>query len=373
MNDTNSTFHKDFPVIGFIGLGLIGGSVAKTIRRIYPGTRMIGYNRRTDVAQKALSDGVINEIADESLAQFSECDLIFLGVPVVSALSFMEKLKMIAKSGAILTDVGSVKGDIHGYVEEHGLENLFIGGHPMAGSEKTGYENATDRLFENAFYMITPASGTSIVKLSAFASFIESIGALPLIMSPEEHDRTVAAVSHLPHVISAALVNLVHDQDGEEKYMHTVAAGGFRDITRISSSSPQMWQEICLANTDEIVGMIDAYVSKLLDYRLAIRNEDSDELYSIFSDCQEYRDSFDTVAKGSVPKEYRIYMDLVDEAGSIASVATILAVQNISIKNIGIVHNREFEQGVLRVVFYDEPSMESAIKTLTWRNYKIYR
>ncbi len=347
MNDTNSTFHKDFPVIGFIGLGLIGGSVAKTIRRIYPGTRMIGYNRRTDVAQKALSDGVINEIADESLAQFSECDLIFLGVPVVSALSFMEKLKMIAKSGAILTDVGSVKGDIHGYVEEHGLENLFIGGHP--------------------------ASGTSIVKLSAFASFIESIGALPLIMSPEEHDRTVAAVSHLPHVISAALVNLVHDQDGEEKYMHTVAAGGFRDITRISSSSPQMWQEICLANTDEIVGMIDAYVSKLLDYRLAIRNEDSDELYSIFSDCKEYRDSFDTVAKGSVPKEYRIYMDLVDEAGSIASVATILAVQNISIKNIGIVHNREFEQGVLRVVFYDEPSMESAIKTLTWRNYKIYR
>ncbi len=373
MNEPINTFHESFPVIGFIGLGLIGGSAAKTIRRIYPGTKIVGYNRRSEVAEQALTDGVIDVKADESLAQFAECDLIFLCVPVVTALEFMEKLKMIAKPGAVLTDVGSVKGDIHGYVEEHGLELLFIGGHPMAGSEKTGYENATDRLFENAFYIITPSSGTSITKLSALASFIENIGALPLIMSPEEHDRTVAAVSHLPHVISAALVNLVHDQDGAEKYMHTVAAGGFRDITRISSSSPQMWQEICLANTDEIVGMIDAYISKLIDYRLAIRNENSEELLTIFSDCKEYRDSFDTVAKGSVPKEYRIYMDLVDEAGSIASVATILAVQNISIKNIGIVHNREFEQGVLRIVFYDEPSMESAVRTLTWRNYKIYR
>jgi prephenate dehydrogenase len=191
-------------------------------------------------------------------------------------------------------------------------------------------------------------------------------------MSPEEHDRTVAAVSHLPHVISAALVNLVHDQDGEEKYMHTVAAGGFRDITRISSSSPQMWQEICLANTDEIVGMIDAYVSKLLDYRLAIRNEDSDELYSIFSDCKEYRDSFDTVAKGSVPKEYRIYMDLVDEAGSIASVATILAVQNISIKNIGIVHNRDFDKGVLRVEFYEDETLKRAVNVLKQKDYRVY-
>ena len=373
MNEQTSTLNEAFPAVGVIGLGLIGGSLARTIRRVCPDTRIVGYNRRREVAETALADGTINDIADESLAQFSACDLIFLCVPVVTALDFMEKLKMIAKPGAILTDVGSVKGDIHSYVEAHGLEDLFIGGHPMAGSEKTGYESATDRLFENAFYIITPASNTSIMRLSAFASFIEAIGALPLIMSPEEHDRTVAAVSHLPHVISAALVNLVHDQDGDEKYMHTVAAGGFRDITRISSSSPQMWQEICLANTEEIVGMIDAYISKLIDYRLAIRNENSDELLSIFSDCKEYRDSFDTVAKGSVPKEYRIYMDLVDEAGSIASVATILAVQNISIKNIGIIHNREFEQGVLRIVFYDQAAMEAGIGVLEGRGYHIYR
>jgi prephenate dehydrogenase len=182
-----------------------------------------------------------------------------------------------------------------------------------------------------------------------------------------------AAISHLPHVISASLVNLVHDQDGPEHYMKLIAAGGFRDITRISSSSPQMWQEICLDNPDNICAMMDAYISKLIDYRLAIRNENADELLSIFTQCKDYRDSFDTEPKGSLPGEYRIYVDIADEPGAIAQIATMLAMHNISIKNIGIVHNREFEQGVLRIVFYDSDAKEEGVSVLEDRNYYVYK
>ena len=371
-----------FDTIGFVGLGLIGGSIAKALKRVHPEKKVIAYNRNGAVLDLAAEDGIVDvavmddsggQKADEILAPFSECDLIFLCVPVVTALDFMDRLKSIMKPGAILTDVGSVKGGIDRYAAEHGLSANFIGGHPMAGSEKTGYQNSKDRLIENAWYILTPGEDVPVKKISDLSDLISRLGALPLVMTSSEHDHVTAAISHLPHVISASLVNLVHDIDGPEKYMHAIAAGGFRDITRISSSSPQMWQEICLSNTDQICGMLDKYISKLLDYRFAIRNENSEELLQIFSDCKEYRDSFDTQAKGSVLREYRIYTDLEDVAGAIAEIAIILANKNISIKNIGIVHNREYEQGVLRIVFYDQAAMDAGISVLEGRGYHIYR
>lgn len=357
--------------IGFIGLGLIGGSVAKAIRRVYPEVTITAYNRNQDVLNDAVCDGTVTVAADESLQAFASCDLIFLCVPVVTALKFMDALTKIRKPGCILTDVGSVKGDIHRYAEEHNMGSFFIGGHPMAGSEKTGYANASDRLVENAWYIMTPSKEVPEESVCMMKEMLEGIGALPLIMDYREHDKVTAAISHLPHVISASLVNLVHDADGPEEHMRRIAAGGFRDITRISSSSPQMWQEICLSNPENICDMLNLYITKLLDYRDAIENKDSDKLLEIFTDCKDYRDSFDTKA-GSVLREFRIYLDLIDEAGSIATVATILAVNTISIKNIGIVHNREFEQGVLRIVFYEEASMKKAIGLLGNRGYTIY-
>ena len=362
-----------FNTIGFVGLGLIGGSVAKSIKRVHPEITIVGYNRNQEVLKEAVRDGVIDITSDDSLEAFRECDLIFLCVPVVTALDFMDRLRHIKKESAILTDVGSVKTGIHKYVEEEGLTDCFIGGHPMAGSEKTGYANSSDRLIENAWYILTPAGDVDVHIISDLSTLISSTGALPLIMTYEEHDHVTAAISHLPHVISASLVNLVHDQDGPEHYMKLIAAGGFRDITRISSSSPQMWQEICLDNPDNICAMMDAYISKLIDYRLAIRNENADELLSIFTQCKDYRDSFDTEPKGSLPGEYRIYVDIADEPGAIAQIATMLAMHNISIKNIGIVHNREFEQGVLRIVFYDSDAKEEGVSVLEDRNYYVYK
>lgn len=362
----------EFRRIGFIGLGLIGGSIARTLRRTSPDLRLIAYNRSRHVTEEAIAEGVIDEAVDESLTGMETCDLIFLCVPVVTALPFMDRLKEIIGPDTLLTDVGSVKNEIHDYAERIGLGGVFIGGHPMAGSEKTGYASSTDHLLDNAWYILTPGSEVPVDRIGAMHALVASMGALPLIMTSDEHDQVTAAISHLPHVISASLVNLVHDLDGPEKYMKTVAAGGFRDITRISSSSPQMWQEICMSNSKNICRVLDAYMSRLIDYRLAIRSEDADELLRIFTACKDYRDSFNADIGSSLFREFRLYMDLVDEAGSIATIATQLAVNNISIKNIGIVHNREYEQGVLRIVFYDQSSLDAAIRVLTARNYHLY-
>ena len=358
--------------IGFIGLGLIGGSIAKTIRRVHPDVKIIAYNRSASVLNDALVDGTIDEACWEISGAFAACDYVFMCTPVVTMIRQMKMLKPYLKFGAVLTDVGSTKGVIHRAVHELGLDDCFIGGHPMAGSEKTGYENATDRMIENAWYILTPGEDVAIERLSAFSEFIASLGALPLIINPDEHDFVTAAISHVPHVVSASLVNMVKDLDGPEEYMRTIAAGGFKDITRISSSSPQMWEEICLSNSENICIVLDRFIRKLTDFRFAIRNENSERLLKYFTECRDYRETFSDEAPGPIKRSWRLYMDIIDEAGAIAEVATVLAEANISIKNIGIVHNRTFEKGVLRVEFYDEAACTSAIDVLRNNHYRVY-
>ncbi len=354
--------------VGFIGLGLIGGSIAKTIREKHPETIIVAYNRNQEVLKKACLDDVVDVALSSPENGFNDCDIIFLCVPVITALEFLPILKGQLKEGCILTDVGSTKTGIHKGIEKEGLTSCFIGGHPMTGSEKTGYKYGNPLLLENAYYLLTPESDVAADKVDFLKKFIASLGSLPLVLTYEEHDRVVAGVSHVPHLISAALVNLVHEADSEKHIMKSVAAGGFRDITRISSSSPVMWQEICLSNGPAIVSLLDRYIELLTHYRDVVDRSDPDEIIKIFSDCKEYRDSFDSKSRG----EYCIYCDVADESGAIAKIATLLAENNISIKNIGIVHNREFEEGVLKILFYDRNSIMRAVRKLKGSGYTIY-
>lgn len=361
-----------FKNIGFIGLGLIGGSVAMAVRKAFPDLTITAWNRNREVLDMALADGTVTVADDGSFSSFASCDLIFLCVPVITAVEFMKKLEPLLAPGAILTDVGSVKGDIHRKVEGTPLDWRFIGGHPMAGSEKTGYENASAQLLENAWYFLTPAGNVDVQRVSDLSELISAIGALPLVMPCEEHDYVTAAISHFPHVLSASLVNLVRDLDLPGHPMKTVAAGGFRDITRISSSSPQMWQEICLANPRNICRVLDAYMQKLIDYRLAISNADADKLYEIFRSCKEYRDSFDSQPHVPMFMEYRLFIEIVDEPGSLAKITSLLADAGISIRNLAIVNNREYEQGALKISFDSEQARTAARETLENAGYVVH-
>mgnify|MGYP001069069487 CR=1 FL=1 len=226
-------------------------------------------------------------------------------------------------------------------------------------------------LLENAYYIITPGGEVALEKISDFTELISSLGAIPLVITAEEHDFITAGVSHLPHIVASALVNLVNLLDNDAQYMKMIAAGGFRDITRIASSSPVMWEQICLENQKNISTVLDEFIRMLIQIRCSIDNKEADNIFDMFASSKDYRDSIDIVDNSLIPRSYVLYIDVADEAGAIATIATILATEKVSIKNIGIIHNREFEDGVLKIEFYTDAALEQAKVLLTKRNYKI--
>ena len=359
--------------IGFIGLGLIGGSIAKTIRRIHPDSIIYGFDTDIDSLKMAKEDGTLTQYFETLDPTFSSCDIIFLCAPVSNNIEYLKELKGIISESCLLTDVGSVKEPIQSAIKELGMESNFIGGHPMCGSEKTGFFNATEYLLENAYYIITPTAKTTPAQLEEFHALVKSLGSVPMILDYEKHDFATAAISHLPHIIASSLVNLVSDLDDEQETMRTIAAGGFKDITRIASSSPVMWQNICLSNQEQILKLTDCYIHALQNIRSSVADAKSDDIISFFQSAKDYRDSITTPVRGSLQKNYSVYCDLVDEAGAIATLATIMASHNISIKNIGILHNREYEDGVLQIEFYEEDALEKAVKLMEDNHYVVHR
>lgn len=356
--------------IGFVGLGLIGGSIAKTIKRIYPSCEIIATAGHVETITEAYADHTISNSTLLEASDYKDCDYIFLCTPVETNISYLQQMKGILKQDCIITDVGSVKGDIHKAVDELGMNTQFIGGHPMTGSEKTGYKNATAYLLENAYYIITPSDEVSKESIENFTHFIAKLGAIPVQMNASMHDHATAAISHLPHVIASALVNLVHESDDSNETMKMIAAGGFKDITRIASSSPVMWQHICLANQEEILRLMRMFRDKFDEMYQAIDQGNREDIISFFSNSKNYRDSL--IIPSSSERVFELYLDLIDEAGGIATVATILANHKISIRNIGIIHNREFEQGVLHIEFYEEKALKDATSCLRESGYTLY-
>ena len=377
MNDTT---------IAFIGLGLIGGSLAKGIKRARPDIRIMAYMRTRSKLEQAKKDGIVDVILDGIDEQLKECDLIFLCTPVEYNAQYLSKIRSYLKPGALITDVGSTKTDIHEEILRQGLTDYFVGGHPMAGSEKTGYENATDHLLENAYYIVTPPEGLDqsgsetgnippkyAENANRIIAVAQTVGAIPLVLNYREHDKVVAAISHLPHLVASSLVNLVKDADSPAGTMKRVAAGGFKDITRIASSSPEMWEQICMTNVEPIADMLERYIGSLQDILSEIKGHQGEAIYKLFEKSRDYRNTITDRAKGSVEPSYAFSVDVADEVGAISTIAVILAAKGISIKNIGINNNRERGEGALKIEFYDEASMTAAWKRLEYYKYEMVR
>ncbi|MCM1124609.1 MAG: prephenate dehydrogenase [Eubacterium sp.] len=357
---------------GFIGLGLIGGSIAKAIRNHFPDAHIIAYDPNAASLELAAKEQVADEICSSIDNSFHSCDYVFLCAPVTHNDKNLLILSKYLSPDTILTDVGSVKTDIHRQVERLGLKNQFIGGHPMTGSERFGYPNSKAALLENAYYILTPSDSVPKDKLAEYHNLVESIGAIPLILSYEEHDYVTAAISHLPHVIAASLVNLVKNADSKEGVMKMIAAGGFKDITRIASSSPAMWQQICLTNTENISKLLKLYIKSLTDISVCLDQHAEDALYDFFDTARNYRESFTNTSSGPIKAEHVLTVDIADKPGAIAAIASLLAMHDVSIKNIGINHNRELAEGALRIEFYDKNAITQATDIMTSHGYTIH-
>ena len=354
--------------IGFVGLGLIGGSIAKAILKTYPNTRILATASRESTIETAFEERLIDNNGLLKIHQFGQCDIIFLCSPVKVNCDYLRKLKDVVKPDCIITDVGSVKGDITAVARELEMTNQFIGGHPMTGSELTGLEHSSASLLENAYYILTADSEMNADTYSQFADYIKSLGAIPIQLTPEEHDEATATVSHLPHVVAAALVNLVNDTDDDRKICKTIAAGGFKDITRIASGSPTMWQHIFLSNKDAVLKLIGEFKDELSQFENAISSSDPDEIINLWTKAKDYRNSI-TIPDSAHSRFFELYCDIDDKPGTLVGVLQLLANAEISVKNIDIIHNREFEPGVLRIEFYTQDALDKARTVLTHNNY----
>lgn len=357
--------------IGIVGLGLIGGSIAKCIRRILPETYIIGYDVEPQTLTQAKADGTLSAAA-ASLKELCNCDYIFLCAPVHYNIEYLPVLKDSISESCILTDAGSVKSDICKAIRENGLQNQFIGGHPMVGSERSGYEAATDRLIENAYYFLTPQSEVPEQKISEFRTFLEDLGAIPMVVSPEKHDEITAYISHIPHVIAATLVNLAARQEDPQGMLKQLAAGGFKDITRIASSNPVVWEHILLSNPEQVTKGLRTFIQMLEQMIRSIETDSAKDIYSFFDIARAYRNSVPDHPTGVIHMNYEVYVDIPDEPNALASAVSLLGTAGINLKNVGITHNREDNEGVLRLNFYDNESAFQASELLRSSHYQVY-
>lgn len=345
-----------------IGLGLIGGSLALCIKEKHPNTKVIGY----DSNEKQLKLGkmlcVIDEMAPSLEEGCRKADLIIIATPVKIIEKMIELLATIPlKENVIITDVGSTKTTIVQKAQlltEKGY--TFIGGHPMAGSHKSGVIACKSILFENAFYLLTPNEHVEKNKVEQLINWLQGTKAKFLTITPEEHDYLTGVISHFPHVIAASLVHQAEAVSKENSLVTRLAAGGFRDITRIASSSPEMWRDILLHNKKVLLQLLDGWQKEMEKVTTMLEKGREEEIYNYFYEAKVFRDEMPAKEKGAIPAFYDLFVDIPDYPGVISEITGYLAEENISITNIRIRETRVDVYGVLVISFQSEEERERA-------------
>lgn len=266
----------NFDRISIIGLGLIGGSWGLALRENGFGGLRVGFDR-PEVSSRALAAGAVDEIAAGVAGAVRDADLVLLATPVGVIIDLLPQVKAAAKRGALVTDVGSTKRVICNRAREiFGDAPLFLGGHPLAGKEHSGFENADAGLFRKARYVLTPLSPDHLEdpRVKAFSVLLESIGARPFVADARSHDRAVAFLSHLPQLVSTGLASLIAEQGAEDFLPTEMAASGFRDVTRLAESPYDVWRDICLTNIEDIQSALEALIDKLEHMKLHLTDRE---------------------------------------------------------------------------------------------------
>lgn len=351
--------------ITIYSVGLIGGSLGLALKRSgYTGT-IIGLSSPAST-KTALFMGSIDEgHGYDALAQvIGRTDLLILCSPISVILDTLKKLDGIdLPAGLVITDVGSTKREIvEAAARALPKKVTFIGGHPMAGSEKQGAAAADPFLFQNAVYALTPTDPTSELCIGFSAFLSQHTGCKTLMLTPLIHDTMVATVSHVPHVLAVALVNLAAETEASLPCTLKLAAGGFRDMTRIASSPYPLWHDILSTNKDAVASLLDRYAILINEYKTDLLENG---LKAPFDAAASTRSQIPFSNKGFISQVYDILVIAPDQPGAIATMATLLADKNINIKDIEVLKVREGEGGTIRLGFETHEAASAAAALLS--------
>ena len=319
-----------------IGLGLIGGSIGLSLRE--RGWYVHGDDHDQVRVDRALKLGVLDE---QGLAE--DVDVSFVATPVLTVADQIKRA--LAETTGFVTDVGSVKGAISASTDDP----RFVGGHPMAGSELEGLDGADPTMFTGAVWVLTPTTSTSDLAFAAVASIVAEFGADVVVLEPERHDQVVAVVSHVPHLAAATLMGLASERGEEHAALLRLAAGGFRDMTRIASGHPGIWLDICAENRDAILSGLDGLIDGLRRMREIVRDDDRSALHERLRRAREARANLPT--RGTHPNELaEIRIPIPDRPGAAAEVFTLAAELGVNISSFEVVHSVEGNRGVAIVL-----------------------
>jgi prephenate dehydrogenase len=347
--------------IAIFGVGLIGGSLALCFKG-KPDFTVVGHSPNPNSVQKLLKRNVVDYATTDMAEAVDGADYIFLCVPVGNLEEYVQKLMNLSlKKGCIITDVGSTKASITESAAAHLKDGyFFIGGHPMAGSERHGVEAASSHLFENAFYVLTPAEGTPQAEVDRLTSLLSITKAQIVQVDAREHDDIVGAISHLPHIIAVALVNQIRGYNESNPLYQNLAAGGFRDITRIASSEPTIWRDILVNNRSVLLKLLTDWNEEIARFVKLLEMSDGEGIVEQFQLAGEFRSKLPERRKGVLTSLFDIYVDIPDHPGIIGSITTLLGNSRINLSNIQIIESREDVPGILRLSFRSQEEADRA-------------
>lgn len=340
-----------------VGLGLIGSSLAACIKRAHPDCEVSGWDFSATTCQIAEERGIVDEIAADFAMGAVNCDVLLFATPVAVTLSYFEELAQLPyREQLIVTDAGSTKLQLTKRAQALGLP--FLGGHPMAGSHKSGINACDENLFEEAYYIFTPEDSQKVA-LNQLQELLKGTRAKYVELTPQEHDEITGMLSHLPHIIAASLVTQADAFNQIHPRAKQLAAGGFRDITRIASSDPIMWTDILLSNREVLMSQLTLWQEEMSKVQRLLIHRDRGGICQFFDHAKDTRARLPVHKNGAIPAFHDLFVDIPDVPGVIAEVTGLLGEAKISITNLKIQETREDILGVLQITFKSQRDLEA--------------
>jgi prephenate dehydrogenase len=333
--------------IAVVGTGLVGGSIGLALRGL--GHDVVGFDGDSNRAARAKELGAIDSVAASLEAAARNADLVFVAVPV-SAIAGVATAALDA-GARLVTDVGSVKGPVVAEVVHARPDAAarFLGGHPMAGSEQDGVDGARADLFVGATWVLTPTAATDQAAFAELRALLRAMHAEVVSVTPADHDELVALVSHVPQIASSTLMDVAVTREAEHQALLRLAAGGFRDMTRIAASHPGIWLDILTSNRDAVLAALDAYLDALHGARELVAAGDRDALEKLLARARKGRRNL-PVGAPVVGELVELHVPVLDRPGVLAEVTTLAGRLGVNIEDFSIAHSAEGPAGVLKMV-----------------------
>ena len=356
--------------VALLGTGLIGGSIGLALRRLPDVDEVVAYDLDAAVRDLAVERGAADRAVDSPRAAVADADVVFVAAPVGAIPDLVAEAAPALKHGAVVTDVGSTKSRLAIEVAKSVPNGVtFIGGHPMAGTEEEGIAAADAALLEGCWWILTPSDRVDATAYRSLHTLISRIGARVMALDAARHDDLMAVISHLPHLTATTLMNLAAERGEEHAGLLSLAAGGFRDVTRVAASNPDIWLDICEENAEAISSVLQEFAGRLLELSDLVRTASRSDLRKRFISAREARRNLP--GKQVDGELMELLVPIPDRPAVLAEVTTSIGDLGVNIEDIQITHSEEGARGTLRLLIIGRDAATKVQDALSSKGYDV--